>query len=178
MRGLGLRRSGAWTFSWMLLQTFENCFLVGGNFFRRVAKCPRNLRGLRRTLRGDGFERKRAAVILARVVWIFQNVAGQDRDYGFARVNFVCGGERADARYRGGRCGFAADAIAADDGFGVGDFLLADGDDAAVGAQDSAQGFLPGNGRANFYGGGEGTRICNRRDFVWKRGVRGDFVWL
>ncbi len=104
-------------------------------------------------------------MIVAHVVGIFQDVSGQDRDHGFARVNFPGGDEFADACHRG--CGgrLAADAVAADDGFGVGDFLFADGDDAAVRAQDGAQRFLPGNGSANFYGGGERARIRNRRDF-------------
>src|ERR1700677_3060730 len=97
MRGRGLRRNGAWIFSWMqwpgkscaavfpvaefpalaaALQTFQNGFLGCGNFFRRVAKCAGDWHGLCSSSLRDGFERKSTAVIVAHVVWIFQDVAG------------------------------------------------------------------------------------------------------
>ncbi len=87
MLGLELRRIlDAWGFCHgktarfmrRLLQTFENGFLAGGDFFRRVAKCAGNLHGLGCFSSAlGGFERKRAAVIVADVVGIFQDVAGQ-----------------------------------------------------------------------------------------------------
>ena len=113
-------------------------------------------------------------MIVAHVVGIFQDVAGQDREYGFACMNFSGSGEFADACHGGCGSRLAADAVAADDGFGVGDFLFGDGNNVSVRAQDGAQCFLPGNRSANFYGGGERVRIPDRRDLVRKCCVLGD----
>ena len=78
-------------------------------------------------------------MIVAHVVGIFQHVAGEHGDHGFIGANFARRDELANSGDRGGGGGLAADAVASDDGFGVGDFLLADGDDAAVRTENCAQ---------------------------------------
>ncbi len=60
---------------------------------------------------------------------------------------------------RGGGGGLATDAALADDGFRVGDFLFGDAFDGAAGFADFEGGFGPGDGVADFDGGGEGVGV-------------------
>ena len=99
-------------------------------------------------------------------VGVLERVAGEDGDDAALRGNRVAGAQFAQSRESGGRGGLAADAVASDDGFGLGDLLVGHVEHLAAGVAHAAQGLLPGARIADADGGGDGLGLGDGCEFV------------
>src|SRR6267143_4093265 len=88
-------------------------------------------------------------------VGIFEEMSGQDQDYGLAGFDESAPAQLLQSSERDGGGRFATDAISADFGFGSGDFNFRDLFHLAVGRLQYAQGFFPRCRIADAYGGRE-----------------------
>src|SRR6267143_660520 len=88
-------------------------------------------------------------------VGIFEEMSGQDQDYGLAGFDESAPAQLLQSSERDGGGRFATDAIGADFGFGRGDFKFRDLFDLAAGCLEHSQRFLPRRWIADAYGGRE-----------------------
>src|ERR1700757_445806 len=140
-------------------QLIENCVLGRSHLQWSIAKRSFNELRLGLALCCAGVERQSAAVILAHIIGVFQEVPGKDSDNRFTATNEARACQLANSGDRRRRGGFATDPVAANHCFGIRDFLLTYGDNLPLRTKDGTKGFLPRYGRADSNRGCQGLGV-------------------